>query len=32
MKMGGHAAASGIFRGTAQLSSLLTDEDTLLFC
>lgn len=26
MKMGGHAAASGIFRGTAQLSSLITDE------
>jgi len=29
MKMGGHAAASGIFRGTAQLSSLLTDEDLI---
>lgn len=30
MKMGGHAAASGIFRGTAQLSSLLTDEDLIV--
>lgn len=30
MKMGGHAAASGIFRGTTQLSSLLTDEDLIV--
>jgi len=27
MKSGGHAAASGIFRGTAQLSSLIDDDD-----
>ncbi|MCB5251780.1 MAG: hypothetical protein WC111_03625 [Candidatus Cloacimonadaceae bacterium] len=30
MKMCGHAAASGIFRGTAQLSSLITDEDLIV--
>lgn len=30
MKMGGHAAASGIFRGTAPLSSLITDEDLIV--
>ncbi|MFH2122752.1 MAG: hypothetical protein ABIJ50_04635 [Pseudomonadota bacterium] len=27
MKQGGHSAASGIFRGTAQLSNLILDED-----
>ena len=27
MKQGGHAAADGIFRGPAQLSNLITDED-----
>jgi len=30
MKMGGHAAASGIFRGNAQLSTLITDEDLIV--
>jgi len=27
MKQGGHAAANGIFRGPAQLSNLITDDD-----
>lgn len=27
MKMGGHAAANGIYRGLAQLSNLITDDD-----
>jgi hypothetical protein len=27
MRKGGHAAASGIFRGTAQLSNLINDDD-----